>query len=123
MVVSSTSMNVGMTTAMATTHGLIARRPTRAGWSGRLLMMDAPFAWFCLPGSRLLRRWSLREGGERLQDVAGVGPRGLLLEVDVRGDRQADEQRVPVRVVVCQLDAYRQALDDLDEVAGGVLGR
>ncbi len=41
MVVSSTSMNVGMTTATATIQGLIARRPT-AGCKRATLLMPSP---------------------------------------------------------------------------------
>src|SRR5260370_41684527 len=39
MVVSSTSMNVGTTTAAATNQGLIARRPTAGGANATLLMI------------------------------------------------------------------------------------
>src|SRR5271154_4439221 len=38
MVVSSTSMNVGMTTAMATIHGLKARRSVKLGARAKLVM-------------------------------------------------------------------------------------
>ena len=50
-------------------------------------------------------------------------PGGRFLVVHVGDDRQADEQRGLVRIVVGQLDANRQPLDDLHEVAGGVLRR
>ena len=50
-------------------------------------------------------------------------PRGRLLVVHVGVDRQADEQGVLVGVVVGQLDPDRQPLDDLHEVARGVLRR
>src|SRR5438067_2324432 len=43
MVVSSTSMNVGMTTATATTQGLIAGRLTAGGARATLLMRRAPW--------------------------------------------------------------------------------
>ena len=49
--------------------------------------------------------------------------RGRLLIVHVRGHRQTDEQRLPVRVVVGEFDAHRQPLHDLHEVARGVLRR
>ena len=62
-------------------------------------------------------------GHERLQHLAGVRPRGRFLVIDVRRDRQTDEQGGLVRIVVGQLDAHRQPLDDLDEVARGVLRR
>ena len=58
-----------------------------------------------------------------MQDRPGVGPRWPLLVVHVGGDREADEQRDLVRVVVDQLDADRQPLDDLHEVARGILRR
>ena len=50
-------------------------------------------------------------------------PRGRFFVVHVRRHRRSDEQRSLVRVVVGQFDADRQPLDDLDEVAGGVLRR
>src|SRR5262245_50577566 len=106
MVVSSTSMNVGMTTAMATIQGLKARCAAWGAFSGTLLMRNLRS-----PGvsrrSRLRGRRPLREGGEGLQPLSGVGALGRLPVVDVRGDRQADEQGVPVRVVVRQFDAHR----------------
>src|SRR4051812_11672479 len=110
MVVSSTSMNVGITTATATTQGLIARRPAAAGESATLLMTRTA------SGSGARRSppghgGALRRGEDRLQEVAGVGAGGRLLVVDAGLDRQADEQRGPVRVVVGQLDADRQPLD------------
>ena len=66
---------------------------------------------------------ALRERVKRLQDIPGVRPRGPFLVVDVGDHRQADEQRGLVRIVVGQLHANRQPLDDLHEVAGGVLRR
>src|SRR5208337_1095937 len=68
-------------------------------------------------------RWAFRKWVKRLQDVPGVRPGGRFLVVYVRDDRQADEQGDLVRVVVGQLDADRQPLDDLHVVARGVLRR
>ena len=59
----------------------------------------------------------------RLQELARVGPVGGSLIIHVRLDRQADEQRQLVRIVVGQLDPHRQPLHDLHEVAGRVLRR
>ena len=58
-----------------------------------------------------------------MQHLAGVWPHGPFLVVHVGDDRQADEQGGLVGIVVGQLDANRQSLDDLHEVAGGVLRR
>ena len=65
----------------------------------------------------------LRKLAKRLQDLSGVRPGGRFLEVDVGDDREADEQGALLGVVVRQLDPDRQTLDDLHEVAGGVLRR
>jgi hypothetical protein len=43
--------------------------------------------------------------------------------VHVRRDRQADEQRDLVRVVIDQIDSHRQALHDFHEISRGVLRR
>src|SRR5208282_5468518 len=60
----------------------------------------------------------------RLQNVPGVRPvRVEFLVVHVRDDRQADEQGIPIWVVVRELNAHRQPLHDLDVVARGVLRR
>ncbi len=64
-----------------------------------------------------------RKLAKRLQDLSGVRPSGRFLVVDVRDDRETDEQGALVGVVVSQLDPDRQPLDDLHEVAGGVLRR
>src|SRR5262245_27915497 len=116
-------MKVGMTTATATIQGLIARRPAAAGVSAALLTMRPLSRTRNRSGSWSGSRGACGEGGERLQDLPGVRPRGRLLVVDVRGDRKPDEQGVAVGVVVGQLDADGQALDDLHKVAGGVLRR
>src|SRR6185437_2284813 len=47
----------------------------------------------------------------------------LLGDVDVDVHREADPQGVRGKLLGIELDAHRQALDDLDPVAGGVLGR
>ena len=53
MVVSSTSMNVGMTTATATIQGLIARRLTAGSGRVTLLIGAAPGGQLqSIPGSR-----------------------------------------------------------------------
>src|SRR5262249_22343338 len=77
--------------------------------------------WRGFPGDR--HYGSLWKRADRLQHLAGVWPHGPLLVVHVGDDRQANEQRGLVRIVVGQLDAYGQPLDDLHEVAGGVLRR
>ncbi len=46
---------------------------------------------------------------------------GRLLVPDVGNDREADEQRILVGIVVREVDAHRQALHDLDEVARRIL--
>src|SRR5262245_46519508 len=98
MVVSSTSMNVGMTTAAATTHGLTATRRVIVGARVTVLMGRTP-GLFPSPfrgrseGSRDGRRlasgfWGAdRRRGYRLQHGAGVRPRGRFLGVDVGLDR------------------------------------
>src|SRR5262249_57613781 len=58
-----------------------------------------------------------------LQKFPGIGPSRRLVDIDVGNDRSADEQRVLVWVVSFKLDPDRQPLDDLDEVAGGILRR
>src|SRR5260221_1926243 len=65
----------------------------------------------------------MRKRAKRLEEIPRVRPRGLLLDVHIRDDREADEQRLLVRLVVRELDANRQALDDFHEVARGVLWR
>src|SRR5271165_602962 len=148
-VVSSTSMNVGTTTATATNQGLIAGRLTVVGARAALLMwgllrqeerrrvnLGLRLGHPSMPagargqggdplrGSRGVGHGgALREWVKRLQDVPGVRPRGPFLVVDVGDHRQADEQRGLVRIVVGQLHADRQALDDLHEVARGILQR
>src|SRR5215475_8482282 len=93
MVVSSTSMNVGMTTAAAMTQGLIAVRLTAAGARATLLMVRAPWRARDRCRSALGLRGDFRRRGQRwLQHVTGVRARGRLLVVDVRLDRQAHEQ-------------------------------
>lgn len=44
-------------------------------------------------------------------------------EVDVGGHRQPNGQRVVLELGRVESDAHRQALHDLDPVAGGILGR
>ena len=58
-----------------------------------------------------------------LEKLPGIGSDERLVEMDVGNDRGAEEQRLLVRVVSFKLDADRQPLDDLDEVAGGILRR
>src|SRR5262249_55509472 len=108
-VVSSTSMNVGMTTATATTQGLIAGRWTAVGagaaWLTRGLLRAGPRGFPTSPPSPLDARrgprgggdpgrrvpgagrgGALREGVERLQDLPGVRPHGRFLVIHVRHD-------------------------------------
>src|SRR5690242_15542932 len=123
-VVSRISMNVGTTTTRATIQWLTAGRLAAPGLSVTVLMRRPPGpltfrARGASFGSRLGVGGSGRQGGMRLQVLPGVRPRGRLLVVDAGLDRQADEQGGLVRVVVGQLDADRQPLHDLDEVAGG----
>ncbi len=47
----------------------------------------------------------------------------FLLVPNVRHDRESDEQRVLVGIVIRQVDAYGQSLHDFDEVARRILGR
>ena len=58
-----------------------------------------------------------------MQDRPGVRPGRPLFVVHIGADREADEQWDLVGVVVGQLDADRQPLDDLHEVTRGVLRR
>src|SRR5262245_65808853 len=126
MVVSSTSMNVGMTTAAATIHGLTATRRAVVGARATVLMVRTPGL---SPSPFRGRGEGTRDGrglasgfrgadrrrGHRLQHGAGVGAGGRFLGVDARLDRQADEQGGLIRVVVSQLNADRQALHTLNE--------
>src|SRR3954453_7642906 len=118
-VVSSTSMNVGTTTATATNQWLIAGRVTAVGAraapliSGLLrqeerrrvnlgLRLGHPSrpAGALGQGGDPMRGFrgvehggALREWVQRLQALAGVRPRGPFLVGDVGDHRQADEQR------------------------------
>ena len=60
---------------------------------------------------------------EALKKHPGIGPAQRFIEIDVGDNRCADEQRFLVRIVTLKLDPDRQPLDDLDEVACGILGR
>ena len=51
-----------------------------------------------------------------------MAPGAAIAGVDPHRDTDAREQR-PVRIDLVKLEAYRQTLDDLDPVAGGVLRR
>src|SRR5215472_3572317 len=133
-VVSRISMNVGTTTTQATIQWLIAGRLTAVGLIAMLLMVHPPLT---IHHSRSTISFSLAAkrsissrlgagggcGGQRLQDLPRVWPRRRLLVVHVRRDRHANEEWRLGRVVVGQFDPDRQPLDDLDEVAGGVLRR
>src|SRR5262249_32114235 len=147
-VVSSTSMNVGMTTATATSQGLIDRRPTAVEATIALVILGRDPLWrtarcdlattcsndpdrsrttearfgrrrgrrgFGDAGGRL----TLRERQRRLQVGAGVRSRSGLVVVHVRYDRQTDEEGHLVRIVVGQLDPYRQSLNDLHVIPRG----
>ncbi len=57
-----------------------------------------------------------------MEDLVGVGAGGLVVYVDIGGDGEADEEGGFVGVVVGEFDADGEALDDFDEVAGGVFG-
>jgi hypothetical protein len=46
-----------------------------------------------------------------------------FIKIDVGHNRRADEQRFLVRIVTLKLDSDREPLDDLDEVARGILRR
>ena len=124
-------MKVGTTTAAATSQGLTARRATRHAATAAALMAPRGLARRCrgrLRSVPLAQRVCVVDASMAVircgcSTLAGVGAGGGLFDVDVRHDRQADEQRILVGVVVGQLDADRQALHDLDEVAGGVLRR
>src|SRR6202161_423773 len=77
------------------------------------------------PRLSLLRAWRVcgRVRRRGLQELSRVGSGGRLFEEDVGDDRRADKQRALVRIVVLEVDANRQSLHHLDEVAGGVLRR
>ena len=51
-----------------------------------------------------------------------MAPGAAVAGVDLHGDTDAREQR-PARIDLVKLEAYRQTLDDLDPIAGRVLGR
>jgi hypothetical protein len=48
---------------------------------------------------------------------------GIVVAIGIDLLRQADPQRVGRKLTLVELDAHRQALDDLDPVARGVLRR
>jgi hypothetical protein len=50
-----------------------------------------------------------------------MAPGAAAASIDPHGDTDAREQR-PVRIDLVKLEAYRQTLDDLDPIAGRVLG-
>src|SRR5262245_38132038 len=97
-VVSSTSMNVGITTAAATNQGLTAGRLSAGGERATLLILRTPWSLTPCPsplraretgeGARNERRSALGRGGAlrkrsmRLQDLACMRPRGRFLVVD-----------------------------------------
>src|SRR5437764_503829 len=88
-VVSSTSMNVGTTTATATNQGLIAGRPAEETGRVALLMVCARGRARDRCGAGSEARGTLRQVVRRLQDFPGVRPRGRFLEVHVGGAGQA----------------------------------
>src|SRR6516162_7290741 len=113
-VVSSTSMKVGTTTAVAITRGL----PPRG-----MLRVQGPRPSF-FGARRAPRRTRCRRLRHRgLQKLPGIGPGRRFLDIDVGNDRSADEQRGLVRVVSLKLDPDRQSLHHLDVVARGILRR
>ena len=57
-----------------------------------------------------------------LQNLSSVGAGCRLIQENVRRYGGADEEGFFVGVVIDQVDADGEALDDLDEVAGGVFG-
>src|ERR1700742_3154468 len=61
--------------------------------------------------------------GEATPTAAMTGSRALLRHVDVDVHREPDPERMRRQLLRIERDAHRQALDDLDPVAGGVLGR
>jgi hypothetical protein len=66
-------------------------------------------------GRRSLGRLRRDHGLERM------APSVAIAGVDPRGDTDARKQR-PVQIDLIELEAYRQALDDLDPIAGRILG-
>ena len=60
---------------------------------------------------------------DRLKKLPGIGSAQRFIEIDVGNNRCADEQRFLVGIVTLKLDSDRQPLDDLDEVARGILRR
>src|SRR4051794_31214868 len=78
MVVSSTSMKVGMTTARATIQGLIARRGTRPGGSAMLLMMPAPSPRIKRLCQNLPRQVLVVMQEAKADDAGGQGVPGFL---------------------------------------------
>src|SRR6478672_337020 len=71
----------------------------------------------------LLIRRSRWRGGRFLKKLARVWSRRLTRTVDRRRDGKTNEQGQFVRIVVDQVKSHRQALNDLDEITGGILGR
>ena len=57
-----------------------------------------------------------------MKKFASVGTARCFIVIDIRRDRESDEERKFIRIVICQFDADGESLDDLDEVAGCVLG-
>ena len=134
MLVSITSMNAGRATAAAISHGLRPPAPDSGGGAhGR------PPARRGRRGGGSRRGWGRgrlgpaagrrRRAGSRVTGTGvwsfcpAFGPGRRVPVVDVRGDRQADEQRGVGRRRLGQLDPDREPLHHLDEVPGGVLRR
>src|SRR2546425_11145499 len=111
-------MKVGMTTATATSHGLIARRSMARGIEAAV-MAGSP-SW---PGLRLGCWGDQRRHEVRLEDLPGIGALRGLVHMHMRRDRQSDEQRRFLGVVLHEIDSHRQALHNLHEISRGVFGR
>src|SRR2546428_7112879 len=89
---------------------------------------DWPIAWRAVFGMQQhsLRIWwknGKRPGERGLKKLPGVRTSRLFVHVDVRSYGQTDEQWSGFGIIISQLDSNRQPLDDLDKVAGRILGR
>ena len=108
-------MKVGTMTTAATSQGFTSTRELE-GESASVGHLPAPGGLAAEPaaGDCWTMPW---------RNFPALGPVERLIETDVGNNRRADEQRLLVRIVIFKLDADRQPLHDLDEVARGVLRR
>src|SRR4051812_39874567 len=139
MVVSSTCMKVPSARARAVTASLPPLSGASAISSATTESSGAVTSRLTLAGS-LGRPVGGDDAGDQgvglCQDgVIGPGPHGgadrgvgdgrtrLVADVDIGRDAEADAQRMGVELGRVESDAHRDALHDLDPVAGGILRR